>query len=221
MKLTPEEETDLARHEAMLEELLNIADEELTGHPENKLCPRQTALLQRLESAFEGMECPPGISLLNGGLAEDEWRAPRVVEYINKTDETPRNDWKSLTPQMLRACEDSLHFLEAPAFCYVLPAYLRQYLLRPDFMCTDSIFFCLNHIHKGQFLLSLTPEQQSVVEDVFNEFRCREQQRNGDVDEALLPWEHKRYLQEGSGISPWTFAGNLTLEYAERHGISL
>lgn len=219
MQLTPEEEVDLAGHEEILEKLLHIADEELLQQPEAELFPRQATLLQRLEGAFAGMSCPPGISLLSGGLAEDDWRHPRAVEYINATDNTPRDDWKALTPQLLRACEDSLHFLEAPAFCYVLPAYLRQYLLRPDFMCTDSIFFCMRHDHKGQFLLTLSPEQQSVVEDVFNEFRCREQQLNGDVDDALLPWEYERFRQQGGDVSSWTFAGNLALDYAERHGI--
>lgn len=221
MKLTTEEQSDLAGHEEILAKLLSIADEELQQHPERELCPRQSALLVRLKTAFAAQSCPPGTSLLSGGLAEDDWRAPRVIEYVNSTDDTPRDNWKALTPQMLRACEDSLCYLDAPAFLYVLPAYLRQYLLRPDFMCTDSIFFCLDHTRKGRFLTSLTPEQKAVAEDIFNEFRCREQQRNGDVDEALLPWEYERYLQEGGDISPWTFAGNLTLDYAERHGISL
>ena len=48
---------------------------------------------------------------------------------------------------------------------------------------------------------------------------CREQQINGDVEETLLPWEYEHYRQEGRDTSPWTFAGNQTLEYAERHGI--
>lgn len=142
-----------------------------------------------------------------------------MVEYINATDETPRHDWQALTPQMLRACEDSLFFIEAPAFCYVLPAYLRQYLLRPDFMCLDSIFHCMDYACKGQYLLSLSAEQKAAVQDVLNEFRCREQQINGDVEETLLPWEYEHYRQEGGDTSPWTFAGNQTLEYAERHGI--
>ena len=102
---------------------------------------------------------------------------------------------------------------------YVLPAYLRQYLLRPDFMCMDSIFHCMDYTCKGQHLLSLSAEQKAAVQDVLNEFRCREQQINGDVEETLLPWEYERYRQEGGGASPWTFAGNQTLEYAERHGI--
>lgn len=219
MEFTAQEQADLAAHEEILAELLRTADEFLPQHPEQELCPRQAALLERLEAAFAGLSCPAGISLLSGGLAEDDWRAPRVVEYINATDETPRHDWKALTPQMLRACEDSLFFIEAPAFCYVLPAYLRQYLLRPDFMCMDSIFHCMDYACKGQYLLSLSPEQKAVVQDVLNEFRCREQQINGDVEETLLPWEYEHYRQEGGDTSPWTFAGNQTLEYAERHGI--
>ena len=219
MEFTAQEQADLAAHEEILDSLLRTADELLPQHPEQALCPRQAALLERLEAAFAGLSCPPGISLLCGGLAEDDWRAPRVVEYINTTDETPRHDWKALTPQMLRACEDSLFFIEAPAFCYVLPAYLRQYLLRPDFMCMDSIFHCMDYACKGQYLIHLSPGQKAVVQDVLNEFRCREQQINGDVEETLLPWEYERYRQEGGDASPWTFAGNQTLEYAERHGI--
>lgn len=219
MELTPAEKMDLTRHEEILAHLLEWADEELRKHPTAELCPRQAELLQRLHHAFADMQCPTAARLLSAGLADDDWRAPRAVEYINATDETPRDNWQALSPQLLRACEDGLFFLDGPAFRYVLPAYLRQYLLRPDYMCKDSIFFLLDYNHSGEKLLPLTPDQRSVVQDVLLEFRCREQQINGDVSDTLLPWEYERCRSENPDISPWTYAGNLAMEYAERHNI--
>ena len=224
MKLTPSEEAELAAHQERLSSWLRQAEVRLAECPAVELCSRQAALQERLEGAFAGQVCPLGLSLLSGGLAEDAWCAPQVVDYINLTDTTPRTDWRSLSPQLLHACEDSLHFVPPAAFCYLLPAYLSQYLLRPDYMCCDSIFFCLSHhlndpTYQADRLALLTPEQKAVVEDVFNEYRWREMQLNGDCDDTLLPWEHERYLREGGEASAWTFAGNLALEYAERSGM--
>ncbi|MBQ7022599.1 MAG: hypothetical protein IJN29_03405 [Akkermansia sp.] len=225
MKLSTSEEAQLAAHRQRLSQWLQQAEEQLILHPEQALCPRQAVLLERLESAFAGQVCLPGISLLHGGLAEDAWCASAVVEHINRADDTPRTDWRSLSPQLLHACEDALYFVTPQAFCYVLPAYLRQYLLRPDYMCCDSIFPCLSHqFNDPQYHLNklapLTAAQKAVVEDVFNEYRWREIQQNGDCEDTLLPWEYERYLLEGGDASAWTFAGNLALEYAGRFGMA-
>lgn len=221
MQLTPDDKADVARHEALLAELLQIAEHVLAENPQVELCPRQVALLERLESAFAGQNCPPGISLLSGGLAEDDYRSPAAIRYLDAVDTTPRHDWRALAPQLLRACEDALQYLEPKAFCYVLPAYLRQYLLRPDFMCTDSIFFVMSHTlwDSREKLALLTPEQRSVVQDVMNEYRWREQTINGDCDDSLLPWEYDCYRSEESDVSAHTYAGNLALEYAMRFGM--
>lgn len=221
MDFTAEQQSDLERHREVLAKLLRIADDELTQHPAAVLCPRQAALLQQLESAFAGQSCPPGESLLRGGLAEDDYRHPAVIDYVNATDTTPRNNWQAISPQLLQACEDALFFMESPAFCYVLPAYLRQYLLRPGYMCVDSIFYLLDYNRCNDKLDCLTTDQRSVVQDILNEYRCRQQKINGDIDDTLLPWEHEQLLQQNKETTPWTFAGNIALEYAERHGISL
>lgn len=225
MKLTNSAKEQLAAHQKRLSHWLQQAEEQLRLHPEVELCPRQAALLERLEQAFAGQVCPPGLSLLRGRLAEEAWCESAVVDYINYADDTPRTDWRSLSPQLLHACEDALFFVEPPAFCYVLPAYLRQYLLRPDFMCCDSIFLCMSHqsnnpeYHRDR-LAPLTAAQKAVVEDVYNEYCWREMQNNGDCEDSLLPWEYERYLLEGGDASAWTFAGNLALEYAGRSGMA-
>ena len=220
MTLSPEEKSQLDAHKAQLHELLCIAADELPNHPAVELCPRQAELLKALETAFAKQSCPPKVCLLTGGLAEDDYRPPRVVDYINATDTTPRHDWRSLSPPLLRACEDSLCYLEPAAFCYVLPAYLRQYLLRPDYMCTDSIFFCLDYSRSARRLQGLTAAQRDAVERVFNEYRCREIfQRECEGEEYLLPWEYERYLLVSEEMSPWTFATNLALEYAASNGL--
>ena len=220
LTLSPEEKSQLAAHKELLQKLLRIAEEELPNHPAVELCPRQADVLNALETAFAKQSCPPKLCLLTGGLAEDDYRPPRVVDYINATDTTPRHDWRSLSPQLLRACEDSLCYLDSAAFCYVLPAYLRQYLLRPDYMCTDSIFFCLDYSRSAERLQGLTAAQRDAVERVFNEYRCREIfLRESEGEEYLLPWEHARYESVADEMSPWTFATNLALEYAARNGM--
>lgn len=103
MELTPDEKMDLTRHEEILAHLLEWADEELKNHPAAELCPRQEELLQRLCHAFADMQCPAAAKLLSAGLADDDWRAPRAVEYINATDATPRDNWQALSP--LNSCE--------------------------------------------------------------------------------------------------------------------
>ena len=221
MTLSTAEAADVARHQAQLTELMLIAEQILAETPEAELCPRQAELLARLDTVFAGQSCPPELSLLSGGLAEDDYRSPAAIRYIDATDDTPRDDWRALTPPLLRACEDALVYLEPPAFCYVLPAYLRQYLLRPDFMCTDSIFACMSHStwNSRDKLAPLTPEQCSVVEDIMNEYRWHCQQRDGECCDDLLPWEYDLYLQQEGDISAWTFAGNFALDYAMRTGI--
>ena len=59
MEFTAQEQADLAAHKEILSELLRTADEFLPQHPEQELCPRQAALLERLEAAFAGLSCPP------------------------------------------------------------------------------------------------------------------------------------------------------------------
>lgn len=223
MLLSPSDKADVARHEAQPVELLHIAALVLVENPQVELCPRQVELLAQPEVAFAGLSCPSDICLLSAGLAEDDYRSPRAINHINIADSTPRNDWRAISPQLLRACEDALVYLEPPAFCYVLPAYLRQYLLRPDFMCTDGIFSCMSHtaLYSREKLAPLTPAQRFVVEAVMNEYRLREQKISGEYQEDLLPWEFDLYLRQGNDVSSWTFAGNLALDYAVRMGIEL
>ncbi len=223
MLLSPSDEADVTRHKSQLVDLLHIADQILVENPQVELCPRLVELLAQLEAAFAGQSCPSDISLLSGGLAEDDYRSPSAISYINTSDSTPRDDWGAISPQLLRACEDALVYLEPPAFCYVLPAYLRQYLLRPDFMCTDSIFSCMSHTapYSREKLAPLKPAQRFVVEAVMNEYRLREQKINGEYQEYLLPWEYDLYLRQGNEVSAWTFTGNLALDYAARAGIEL
>ncbi len=54
MEFTAQEQADLTAHEKILASLLRTADEFLPQHPEQELCPRQAALLERLEAAFAG-----------------------------------------------------------------------------------------------------------------------------------------------------------------------
>ena len=106
MELTQQAAEDVARHRALLAELMLIAEQILAETPEAELCPRQSELLARLETAFAGQSCPADLSLLSGGLAEDDYRSPAAIRYIDATDDTPRDDWRALTPPLLRACED-------------------------------------------------------------------------------------------------------------------
>ena len=104
MTLSTADAADVARHQAQLTELMLIAEQIQEETPEAELCPRQAELLARLDTVFAGQSCPPELSLLSGGLAEDDYRSPAAIRYIDATDDTPRDDWPALTPPLLLTC---------------------------------------------------------------------------------------------------------------------
>ena len=215
------ETEQLTAHRQLVSDLLAIAREELPNHPLTQE-PRRLALSARLLEAFRKRSCPAGVSLLLGGLADDDYRPPKVIDYINAEDSTPRGYWPSISAELLRACEDSLAYLQPLAFCYLLPAYLKLWLERPDYLCADSVFFhlCYEPDGKGKEQLSpLSQAEQDIVSDIVNEYRCHDVFSDLDLlYPGLLPWEHVRRLTESPDTSEVEFAEFLALEYAERTG---
>ncbi len=213
------ETEQLAAHRQLVSDLLAIAREELPKHPLTQ-APRRLALAASLLETFHKRCCPAGISLLLGGLADDDYRPPKVIDYINAEDSTPRGYWPSISVELLRACEDSLAYLQPLAFCYLLPAYLKLWLERPGYLCTESIFFhlCYEPEGKGKAqLMPLSQAERDIVSDIVNEYRCQAVFSDFDLLESgLLPWEHVRRQAESSDTSDYEFAEFLALEYAER-----
>ena len=219
------ENQQLADHEKWMARFLKQGKDELAKYPVGELSERKLSLLSRLEAAFRKRKCSPNINLLLGGMAEDDYRPEKVIQYINATDPTPRNYWQSIAPEWLYACEDCLSYLEPEAFCYLLPAYLRVTIERPYYLCTESIFFhlCYHPADKGRAQVApLSTEEREIVTDIMNERRCHQLFVEEIFERDLLPWEYERYLSEGGDVDDKralrTFAENLAVEYAERTG---
>lgn len=223
--LNDEEKGELAHHEKFIADLLKIAREDLAEHSINVSTPRWQELLYRLEEAFRKRTCPPDIDLLLAGLAEDDYLPPKVREYINARDMTPRNYWQSISPELLRACEDGLFYVEPLAFCYLLPAYLRVCIQRSRYLFHDSVFFllCYDPADRGaKRLAPLSAAERAVVTDIVNERRCEALFDEKDLFEAeLLPWEYEQMLAENPAADKhdrYHFAERMATEYAERTG---
>lgn len=222
------EKSELERHEKFVSGFIRESRELLAEHPIRELTPRWQDLLNRLEAAFRTRTCPPHVDLLLAGLAEDDYRPQKVKVHINANDPTPRHYWQGISPELLRACEDCLSYLEPLAFCYLIPAYLRLIIQRPYYLCTDSIFFylCYKPDDGGRKRLApLSPAEREVVTDILNERRCEALFDDVDIfDSDLLPWEYEQMVAECAEPQPvryydkYHFAEKMALEYAEKTG---
>lgn len=218
------EKNELAEHEAWVAHSLKSWREELANYSPPDLSTRNRDLLTRLEEAFRKRTCPPRINLLLGGVAEDDYRPPRVIERINATDPTPRTYWQAISPELLYACEDALAYVEPVAFCYLLPAYLRQCLLNPglgnqfifNFLCSGDLTGSKRRVEP------LTAPEREIVTHIVNERRCEQLFSERLYDDGLLPWEYDCFLTEGSDPSDKhalaEFTEMLALAYAEESG---
>lgn len=218
------EKNELAEHEEWLAHSLKSWREELANYTPPDLSPRNRDLLMRLEEAFRKRTCPPRIDLLLGGVAEDDYRPPRVIERINATDPTPRNYWQAITPELLYACEDALAYVEPVAFCYLVPAYLRQCLQNPG-LGNHTIFYYLcssDLIWSKRRVEPLTAAEREIVTHIVNERRCEQLFSERLYDDGLLPWEYDCFLAEGRDPADKhtiaEFAEMLALAYAEETG---
>lgn len=224
-KLDNWEKSELVQHEKFVADFLKRAREDLAKHPVYVRSPRWQELLNRLEEAFRKRTCPPDIDLLLAGIAEDDYRPPKVREYINAMDRTPRNYWQAISPELLQACETGLFYVKPLAFCYLLPAYLRVFIQRQYYLSEDSAFFLLGYRPEDcgrERLAPLSPAERAVVTDIVNERRCEALFDDIDLfDSHLLPWEYEQMLAENPAADKhdrYHFAERMATEYAERTG---
>lgn len=216
--------SELARFEKRIQGYLNRGKAELLKYPIKLRSPRCADIVQRLGNAFRKRICPKNMNLLLAGEATDDYYNEQfIAEVINRLDRTPRDLWQAISPELLWACSDGLVALEPEAFCYVLPAFLRVMMERPYYLDEDKVLFYLCYKPESEGIKRLAPlsdEERDVVTDALNEIRCwAEFVEEVGVDSYMLPWEYRRYLDEGSGMSPRQFCEHLTLEYAHKHHI--
>ena len=215
--------SELKSFEQYIQGCLNRAKGELAKYPRTQRSVRSDALVLRLVDAFSKRTCPKDMYLLLAGEAADDYGHSEIVNVINRRDRTPRNYWQAISPEMLWACEDALPALEPEAFCYVLPAFLRVMMERPYYLDEDKVLFYLCYKPESvgaELLAPLSSAERDVVTDALNEMRCWAVfVEEVDVDSFMLPWEHQRYLSEGSAMSPRQFCELLALEYAHKHHI--
>ena len=118
-------------------------------------------LITRIRAAFHGVTLGDGVGLAEG-QAIDDYEDADTRAAVRAGDE--KDDWSKFGPQLLRQCQSSLSFFDAPGMRFHLPAFLIA-ALREDI---DDPVFTLTYppsLERGGIFDLMSPEQRSVIRD--------------------------------------------------------
>ena len=214
-----EEEIDFLR-------MVQRWEQEARAHMQSPaaLTPSQAALVERIREAFSGITVGPDTTLYLSGVAEDDYQSEEFIAELRRRE--IRNDWQSIPPSFLIACDDAIPFLDAEGMRYLLPAYMLAELQYPDNgtigleirLSTRGFDEEITEYHNDRLSL-LTERQRDCVTDCIRELRLME--CNDDLEliaTCLLPWEEEDRNARYPHLSDNEYAIQDLRRYCEKHG---
>ena len=153
------------------------------------------AIIEELRSAFMGVSCLNERHVLLCGEGLDEYLPADTLDKL-ATQEI-RNDWESIPYSLLSACGCSLSYVGPEAYRFLLPAFIKEYILTEDCYGIDLIIRLTHQNTEDEYLEShleqyklFNKAQRDVVTRFINHYRRVSFLHTNRIDEkSLLPWE--------------------------------
>lgn len=188
------------------------------------LTPSQEALVERIREAFSGITVGPDTTLYLSGVAEDHYQSEEFITELRRRE--IREDWQSIPPTLLAACDDAIPFLDAEGMRYLLPAYMLTELHYPDnggigleIRLSARNFDEEISEYLNERLSLLTERQRDCVTDCIRELRLMECDESMELITAnLLPWEEEDRNAHYPHLSDNEYAAQDLRRYCEKHG---
>ncbi len=163
-------------------------------------------LLAEIEEVFGDVTDEGAPNLALSGEALDGPYFPEMLRILSRNE--IRGDWRDIPHCLLFACDCCLSFVDAPAYRFLLPAYmcfsLKNYF-SPDMVATLAASEELLAFQLDKFGLFNAKQREAVTHFMNWHRRCD----CCDLDlDFLLPWELEAYLAQGEHSSPqeWLWA---------------
>ena len=191
------------------------------------LTAHEEALVERIRRAFAGITVGPDTTLYLSGEAEDDYMDEECRDILRRRE--IRDDWQSIPPELLLACDCATSYVDAEGMRYLLPAWMLTELRYPDCVNTgleialsdNSDDPDLLNFNRKKLIL-LNDEQRACVRDCIRTLRLKE--FCDDEDELifanLLPWEEDDRAAHYPHLSAEQYATQDLLRYCEQHGLS-
>lgn len=214
-----EEEVEFLRFVQNLEQIVRENMEQPAT-----LTPSQEALVERIRGAFAGITVGPDTTLYLSGVAEDHYQSEEFITELRRRE--IRDDWQSIPPTLLAACDDAIPFLDAEGMRYLLPAYMLTELYYPDNggigleirLSARNFDEEISKYHNNRLSL-LTERQRDCVTDCIRELRLMECDESMElISTALLPWEEADRDAHYPHLSDNEYAAQDLRRYCEKHG---
>ena len=191
------------------------------------LTEHEEALVERIRRAFAGISVGPETTLYLSGEAEDGYMDEESLDILRRRE--IRDDWQSIPPELLLACDCATSYVDAEGMRYLLPAWMLAELRYPNCVNTGlEIALCDNSNDPDladfnrKKLRLLNDEQRACVRDCIRTLRLKE--FCDDEDELifanLLPWEEDDRAAHYPHLSAKQYATQDLLRYCEQHGLS-
>ena len=191
------------------------------------LTEHEEALVERIRRAFAGITVGPHTTLYLSGEAEDDYMDEESRDILRRRE--IRDDWQSIPPELLLACNCATSYVDAEGMRYLLPAWMLAELRYPDCVNTgleialsdNSDDPDLANFNREKLSL-LNDEQRACVRDCIRTLRLKEFCDDEDdlIFANLLPWEEDERAAHYPHLSAKEYATQDLLRYCEQHGLS-
>ena len=191
------------------------------------LTEHEEALVERIRRAFAGITVGPRTTLYLSAEAMDVYMGLESHAILCRRE--IRDDWQSIPPELLLACDCATSYVDAEGMRYLLPAWMLAELRYPD--CVHSGLEIslsdkrndpdLANFNRKKFSL-LNDEQRACVRDCIRTLRLRKFYAGEDelTHANLLPWEEADRAAHYPQLSAEQYASQDLLRYCEQHGLS-
>lgn len=165
--------------------------------------------LQRLiEKAFKGTKCLQEKNVLLGAAAlDDACYSKDVMEDLHKREE--RKDWSKISPTMLLACDDALHYLDSEGFRFLMPAYM---ILCLKYSIPELVRFWLYSM--SGISVGANPEKIEYYSKRFELFSKKQKQAVQKWFSAQRQLQHSEtpYSEKQVPFLPWEYVDFLKMD---------
>ena len=191
------------------------------------LTEHEEALVERIRRAFAGITVGPHTTLYLSGEAEDDYMVEESRDILRRRE--IRDDWQSIPPELLLACDCATSYVDAEGMRYLLPAWMLAELRYPDCVNTGLEIALCDNSHDPDLadynrkkLSLLNDEQRACVRDCIRTLRLKEFCDDEDdlIFANLLPWEEADRAAHYPQLSAEQYASQDLLRYCEQHGLS-
>ncbi len=179
-------------------------------HPRDNTA-KEKLLIEHIEQAFADVSDAGCHRLLLAGEAEEDYLSEAVQSLLSGFE--IRGDWRNIPLEYLYACDSALYFVDAVAYRFLVPAFLRAEFL--SYHTKDMVIALSSneaYLDRDLELTSLFNDaQRAVLVDVMNYWRAKSSITLKMA--LLLPWEFAAYKEqsEHSSEEAWLRAQYLEL----------